>query len=312
MNNSFKHDASTSHAETVIRLKGPPQSSHNPVNGLRGQPSNCVHIWTVPTTIKRRVTIPARMACAWSPHAAAVCQTLEQQSREVLAWLQATTYKHSEKGEAVAQHVDSRQGENRKMASCFTFLKRITRLKIVNSEIKSRIHSPTWQGIPRRVQATVTNLAWITHLLRTTIANSDVERILRAKALQLYLTGMGRWKDLRKYRKVSIAIAIARCSKLEAATSLQLSQTVPNPDRLRKPYRHWSDIKWKSESLSLVWNCLKKRHAGYRLSRLPLTRNEHWRRYADWRPNLYHQIKWASSLVAVPNDLPLPPAMTVK
>ena len=99
------------------------------------------------------------MACAWSPHAAAVCQTLEQQSREVLAWLQATTYKHSEKGEAVAQHVDSRQGENRKMASCFTFLKRITRLKIVNSEIKSRIHSPTWQGIPRRVQATVTNLA---------------------------------------------------------------------------------------------------------------------------------------------------------
>ena len=31
-------------------------------------------------------------------------------------------------------------------------------------------------------------------------------------------------------------------------------------------------------------------------------------RYADWRPNLYHQIKWASSLVAVPNDLPLSPA----
>ena len=42
----------------------------------------------------------------------------------------------------------------------------------------------------------------------------------------------------------------------------------------------------------------------------------HWRilkkdcRYADWRPNLYHQIKWVSSLVAVPSDLPLPPAMT--
>ena len=31
-------------------------------------------------------------------------------------------------------------------------------------------------------------------------------------------------------------------------------------------------------------------------------------RYADWRPNLYHQIKWVSSLVAVPSDLPLPPA----
>ena len=32
-------------------------------------------------------------------------------------------------------------------------------------------------------------------------------------------------------------------------------------------------------------------------------------RYADWRPNLYHQIKWVSSLVAVPSDLPLPPAV---
>ena len=217
MNNSFKHDASTSHAEIVIRLKGPPQSSHNPVNGLSGQPSNYVHIWTVPTTIKRRATIPARMAC---------CSCLSNSTSVGVA----TTYKHSEKGEsleqrAVAQHVDNRQGENRKMASCFTLLKRITRLKIVNSEIKLRIHSPTWQGIPRRVHATVTNPAWITHLLRTTIANSDVECILRAKALQLYLTGMGRWKDLRKYRKVSLAIAIARCSKLEAATSLS---TKPN------------------------------------------------------------------------------------
>ena len=32
-------------------------------------------------------------------------------------------------------------------------------------------------------------------------------------------------------------------------------------------------------------------------------------RYTDWRPNLLHQIKWASSLVAVASDLPLPPAL---
>ena len=31
-----------------------------------------------------------------------------------------------------------------------------------------------------------------THLLRTIFANSDVECISRAKAIQLYLTGMGR------------------------------------------------------------------------------------------------------------------------
>ena len=36
------------------------------------------------------------------------------------------------------------------------------------------------------------------------------------------------------------------------------------------------------------------------------------RRYADWRPNLYHQIKSASSLAAVPRDLPLPPAVDLE
>ena len=40
--------------------------------------------------------------------------------------------------------------------------------------------------------------------------------------------------------------------------------------------------------------------------------NENWCRYADCRPNLHHQIKWVSSLVAVPNDLPLPPASIIQ
>ena len=43
------------------------------------------------------------------------------------------------------------------------------------------------------------------------------------KALQLYLTGMGRWKDPTS----TIAIASARCKELEADTSVQLSQIVP-------------------------------------------------------------------------------------
>ena len=76
-----------------------------------------------------------------------------------------------------------------------------------------------------------------THLLRTIIANSDVECILRAKTFQLYLTGMGRLQDLRKYRKGTIAIAIARCNKLEADTYLSTKPNRSHPDRLRKPYR---------------------------------------------------------------------------
>ena len=41
---------------------------------------------------------------------------------------------------------------------------------------------------------------WATHLLRTVIANSVAECILRAKPLLLYLTGIGRWKDLKTSR----------------------------------------------------------------------------------------------------------------
>ena len=51
---SYWHDASTTHARFVIRLKGPRLSSHNPLDGLRVQPPNYVHNWTSPTTIKRK------------------------------------------------------------------------------------------------------------------------------------------------------------------------------------------------------------------------------------------------------------------
>ena len=46
--------ASTTHAEFVIRLKGPRHSFHNPLDSLRVQPLNYVHNWTSPPTIKRK------------------------------------------------------------------------------------------------------------------------------------------------------------------------------------------------------------------------------------------------------------------
>ena len=51
-----------------------------------------------------------------------------------------------------------------------------------------------------RVHATLTNPAWITHLLRNIFANSDVECILRAKTLQLNLTGAIEWSEVRNLR----------------------------------------------------------------------------------------------------------------
>ena len=47
----------------------------------------------------------------------------------------------SPKQRATVQHDDSRQGEKWKMAGCFTLLRRITRLKNVNSEIRSEDRS---------------------------------------------------------------------------------------------------------------------------------------------------------------------------
>ena len=51
-----------------------------------------------------------------------------------------------------------------------------------------------------RVHATLTNPAWIAHLLRNIFANSDVECILRAKALHLNLTGAIEWSEVRNLR----------------------------------------------------------------------------------------------------------------
>ena len=65
-----------------------------------------------------------------------------------------------------------------------------------------------------------------------------------------------------------------RLKKFPFPKPLLEARTKPNRyllDRLRKPYGHWSDVKWKTESL--VGKLFEKRHAGSWLSRLPLTIN---------------------------------------
>ena len=73
-----------------------------------------------------------------------------------------------------------------------------------------------------------------THMLRTVIANSVVECILHAKTLQLHLTGMGRWRDPKKYQKATIAIAnaveVKNCFEKIVDISLRLRE---------RTYRTW-------------------------------------------------------------------------
>ena len=76
----------------------------------------------------------------------------------------------------------------------------------------------------------MTNPAWVTHLLRTVIANFVVECILRAKTLQLHLTGMGRRRDPTKYQEATFAIASAEWKNWRQTLPyeyIQLSQIVP-------------------------------------------------------------------------------------
>ena len=76
----------------------------------------------------------------------------------------------------------------------------------------------------------MTNPAWVTHLLRTVIANFVVECVLRAKTLLLHLTGMGRRRDPTKYQEATFAIASAEWKDWKQTLPykyIQLSQIVP-------------------------------------------------------------------------------------
>ena len=93
----------------------------------------------------------------------------------------------------------------------------------VKSEISWPQHDRTKSAPPCHISAATEKHAQScthTHLLRTIFANSDVECILRAKNIPVIPDRNGSPKRPEKYRKVSIAIARARCYKLEADPSL--------------------------------------------------------------------------------------------
>ena len=94
-------------------------------------------------------------------------------------------------------------GETMKKAICFALPKRISE----NSEIMSEDQTSYLDRYSPRGSRHLIEPTWVTHLLRTVIANSVVECILRAKTFQVHLTGMGRWRGPKKYQEATIAIA---------------------------------------------------------------------------------------------------------
>ena len=57
----------------------------------------------------------------------------------------------------MVQHSIDRQVKRWEKANCSTLLKRITKLKCVNSEIKSNVKSTAWKGTPRGVPTILSN-----------------------------------------------------------------------------------------------------------------------------------------------------------
>ena len=165
-------------------------------------------------------------------------------------------------------------------------------------------HRRFYTQTPLRTDA-FTNRLLYTQTLSHTACSEQSLRILMwnasyvQKPLQLHLTGMGRWRDPKSIEKLpspepeldAISWKLFHFNRTKSLPPWQIAKTV---QALK-----WYHLEVQRFEFDLK-EPLKKRHAGSWLSRLPLTRNEKWCRYADWRPNLYHQIKWVSSLVAVP------------
>ena len=115
-----------------------------PVNGLRSQPSNWCTVEPHQRNQKEKIITPASMACAWNPHVAIddswKCSSNGGKKKVVVASsyaMHTVQRKVSAQTAASSSTLRQRQGQTRKVNDCFILLKRITRLKSVNSEIGS-------------------------------------------------------------------------------------------------------------------------------------------------------------------------------
>ena len=95
------------------------------------------------------------------------------------------------------------RGEKLTKGRLFHFTETNYPIKNVNSEIKPENQNSYLDRYSPKGSCHLDEPAWGTHLLRTVIANSVVECILRAKTIQLHLTGRGRWKAPKNCEKLS-------------------------------------------------------------------------------------------------------------
>ena len=182
----------------LLRLKGPSISSHNPLDGLSVQPSNwCTDEPHQRPKQKNHHTCKHGLRIHFTFHVenCDVSQSLEQRWKTKVS---RQTVQRGLKWNGEASHSgkqfnqNDRLCETREKAICSTLLRRsLLGIKIVNSEIKSNDPTSYLERCAPRGSRHLVEPTWVTHLLRTAIANSVVECILRAKTLPLNLAGTG-------------------------------------------------------------------------------------------------------------------------
>ena len=137
---------------------------------------------------KRRVTIPARMACAWNPHVARVCHALDQRWKRRFSAADKRNWSPVLRPvvqPVASDQMRSRKGDAQNAASCSTtstgwkaekwttVSHYLDELLIQKCKFRDRFTSQTlaWKGFPRRVHTTLTKPVWSTHLLRNSLSN---------------------------------------------------------------------------------------------------------------------------------------------
>ena len=125
----------------------------------------CTMYWPHRNNQKRRRTIPKACPVALLYENCDRGLSLEQswKRRRFLTADSGEDHKRkwSQVQRHVVQHID-RRCETRNKAGCFTLLKRITKLKTVNSEVKS-VNSLPNRGSLQWVHGTVSELPWKSH-----------------------------------------------------------------------------------------------------------------------------------------------------
>ena len=183
-------------ANFVIRLKGPRYSSQNPLDSWRVrwirctiEPHTCKNV-LMPAHVKSVTAVCLSSTVGKKEVVAAVrlCSSLEDLRKVVRPGTAARcltqwpTWKNGEaRHSGTLLNTSTNKVKMEEKANCFTLLRRITRLKCVNSKVRSNVECCSLDKDSPKGSCHLVEPTWVTHLYRKAIRICDLECNGRAK-----------------------------------------------------------------------------------------------------------------------------------